>query len=839
MLNTFKLAWHFHQQNKAASHQRFLRYCYILLMVFIVTLGQTSGSIQRNLQSNLEHLLGADAVLISSQALTNSQLAQLKQQSQTVVQTQQVKTTITANGKWQATSLKAVGDNYPLQGAITTKSSLAADAQASDRGPNVGNIWLDARLISSLSLNVGEKITLANQLFTVTKILEHEPDRLMEGHNVSMRALIHQDSFQQLNINNDLVQNRYLMQASKSQISTLVSWQKTELPAAQLMHKSGAHPLARFWQRTENFIGLTSIVLFFMAAIAIAQLTKIQRQSEQRFAAVGLSLGASKTQVLTLSVIQWGIGLVMVLPIVMLVSMALHLALLKWLSSAFAMFDFSGLSFANISSQWRWRDAVKSIFAMSAIFFVFHSPIWLALKNSNVRQLFQAQRFNVNQSIKQHLEKGYLVVILGSITALYSDNGLLTAMVIGSIIASLLLLVVLSYVSLIISEKLSQNRAGLLPFSLFMMRQRLTTKSTQIIGVGLSVFLLLFTLMLLRDLGNTMTAYQRQYDGNVMVSQASEEQLHAIESLARDTGLSVRQSKPYVYAKLIEVNQQPLEQFSGKPSDSLATLAKEVRLHPTPNTPLNNRVVEGQWWTKTSSWQQISVEQEVMTDIGLSLGDKLTLAIGNQTLNFTIVASHVYRPGYGSITFWLQVPERAMAHINASTFAMASLEVDKAQWAKLSQLWQQYPTLRMVSLQEITARFDAMLDLMSRVITGFSLLIILFAALVIVASVHTFEADDKKKNSIILSFGFSRRTCLQLNIIEWFITAVIAAIGAVGGTYLAGVLIYQAQFSLKYQPNISMLVMTLCLILTAVTSFGIYASRRNLSCSVKQLMEEV
>jgi len=132
-----------------------------------------------------------------------------------------------------------------------------------------------------------------------------------------------------------------------------------------------------------------------------------------------------------------------------------------------------------------------------------------------------------------------------------------------------------------------------------------------------------------------------------------------------------------------------------------------------------------------------------------------------------------------------------------------------------------------------------MLDLMSRVITGFSLLIILFAALVIVASVHTFEADDKKKNSIILSFGFSRKTCLQLNIIEWFITAVIAAIGAVGGTYLAGVLIYQAQFSLKYQPNISMLVMTLCLILTAVTSFGIYASRRNLSCSVKQLMEEV
>ncbi|WP_414734049.1 FtsX-like permease family protein [Colwellia psychrerythraea] len=118
------------------------------------------------------------------------------------------------------------------------------------------------------------------------------------------------------------------------------------------------------------------------------------------------------------------------------------------------------------------------------------------------------------------------------------------------------------------------------------------------------------------------------------------------------------------------------------------------------------------------------------------------------------------------------------------------------------------------------------------------MLIILLASIVILASINAVEANEQKKNSIIMSFGFNRTTCLKLNIIEWLITAMIAACGAIVGTYLAGLLIYQSQFSLTYQPDFSWLFATLLIILISVISLGVFASRKSLNSSIRQLMAE-
>ena len=344
-----------------------------------------------------------------------------------------------------------------------------------------------------------------------------------------------------------------------------------------------------------------------------------------------------------------------------------------------------------------------------------------------------------------------------------------------------------SWLLLSLGEKLTSNISGLLPFALYMMKQRLLSKTTQILGVGLSAFLLLFSLMLLKDLGSSMQAYQRQHDGNLLVSQASSAQMTDIATWAAKHNVAIRQHKPFIYAKLTKVNGQHLADFSQKPSDSLATFNRPVRLHWSNVVPDNNRIVAGQWWQpEDNNWQQVAVEQEVMTDLGLQLGDRLSLFIAGHSIDLVIVASHAYKPGAGSITFWLQMPGSALQHIAAPHYAMASLELAGGQFALLAELWQAHPSLRMVSLQEMTQRFDTTLAMVTQVISGFSALIIMLAAIVIVSSVHAQEAREKQKNSIILSFGLSRATCLKLTAIEWLVTGAIAATGAIIGTWLAG-----------------------------------------------------
>ena len=821
-----QLAWHCSAQEYRQPHQKLLRWVQATLMVFIVTLTLSSNTIQHYLQGNLQNLLGADAVLTQKDKLTTNQLTSLANFSENVVKTLQIDATLTFNGKWQRSKLKAVGSDYPLQGQLLTSTSLQSPATVTNGGPIAGNIWLDSRLLASLTLSIGDAINIGEHAFIVSRVLINEPDRLMEGHNVAMRAIVNIIDMEKLAFPTDLIQHRYLVSASKPQIQQLIDWQQVELPAAQIHHKLGAHPLALFWQRTENFLGLASIILFFMAAIAIEQIAQVHLKKEQYFSAICMSLGASKATGLQLSLFKWLINILLLIPVVAIFSGVFHWLVIGWLSETF------------VEIIWQldaWLMA-KTIAISVLLFAVFHSPVWLTLCQTSVAKLFHQNQ----KSISLSLIKLCALVVLVLVAVKYSDNGLLTLMLVGSISITIMLMAAISWTVLTLGEKTSQQFSGLIPFTLFMMKQRLLSKSTQILGIGLSTFLLLFTLMLLKDLGDTMTSYQRTHDGNVMVSQASQPQMKAIKQWSTEHNISLRQTKPYLYAKVVKINDQALSKFTKKPSDSLATLSHSIRLHWSQDIPKNNRLVQGQWWQKnTKNWQQISLEEEVMTDLDLSLGDKLTFIIHQQSFTFTITASHVYKPGAGSITFWVQMPQAAIQHINAPQYNMASLELNDAQRPLLSQLWKNHPTIRMVSLQELTKQFDDILAMITKVIGGFAVMIILLAIIVILSSINALESKEKKKNSVIMSFGFLKNTCLQLNIIEWLITALIIATGAIAGTYITGMLIYQSQFSLSYQPDLFILLITLAIILSTVTLLGVYASRHSLKSSVKQLMADV
>lgn len=823
--NNLRLAFYFYQQEKSATHNRYMRYTQILLMVFIVSLSQTSETIQQFLSDNMANLLGADVVLMQQNALNDRQISTLSSMSNKHILTQSLTTTLTHKDKWQRAKLKAVGQRYPLQGKVLTTSSLTNKAEVMKNGPTPGEIWLDSRLFSGLNMVIGDELVMAGHSFLVSRILVHEPDRLMESYSSSMRAMINLEDMRKLNFANDLITHRYMFEASAGQIKNILAWQKQQLPAAEVLHKTGSHPLALFWKRVENFLGLSSIILFFMAAIAIEKLTKVQVKRQQYFTAICMSLGAQKHTGLIISLSKWFVSVLTILPLVLLLSAASHWGLVIWLQQ----------TFSEITWQFHWQATLKAVLSVALIFFIFQAPVWIGLMQSSIGQLIH----NNQSKLSQGFTFICALLVLFLVAFAYSDNGMLTTMVLVAMAICILLIVTLSWVALTFGEKSTKQISGLFPFALFMMRQRMLNKSTQILGVGLCAFLLLFTLMLMRDLGSTISAYERQHNGNLLVSQASQEQMRYIQNWAQKHDVNIRQKKDFMYAKLTQVNGQLLEDYSDKPSESMATLARSIRLHWTAHVPANNKLVDGNWWLQnTSNWQQLSIEQEVMTDLGLTIGDTLTFYVGQRNVDFTISASHVYQPGAGSITFWVQMPESALSHVQSPKYSMASLELSDAQFGLLGDMWQKYPTLRMMSLQEMTERFDKTLAILTQAIAGFSILIILLSVIVILATVNALENEERKKNSVIMSFGFSRQTCLRLNLIEWLVTGFIAATGAIAGTYIAGLLIYKTQFSLHYEPDWFWFLGTLLAILSAVTLIGIAANRHSLKSSVRELLSE-
>jgi putative ABC transport system permease protein len=78
--------------------------------------------------------------------------------------------------------------------------------------------------------------------------------------------------------------------------------------------------------------------------------------------------------------------------------------------------------------------------------------------------------------------------------------------------------------------------------------------------------------------------------------------------------------------------------------------------------------------------------------------------------------------------------------------------------------------------------------------------------------------------------------CLKLNFYDWGVTALIAAAGAIAGTWSAGLLIYQAQFNLAYNPDTLWVTGMVIAMVAAVCLVGYLACRQSLRVSVRDLL---
>jgi putative ABC transport system permease protein len=795
-----------------------------ILLAFLLTLTLTSTAIQRHLADNLDQMLGSDLVIENPVPMTKGDETALRQLAGRVSFTQLHDITLTHRDRWTTATLKLVDDAYPLQGKLQIGDNSAAIQRAASHGPGVGEIWLDSRLATQLQTRRGDILDLAGIRLRLTAILFHEPDRIMEGHSTAQRVLAHAASFTSAPIADSKMRARYLVTASEDQQSAIAAWAAKALPGARLIAKNGGeHPLANFWRRTENFLGLASVTLFFMGAVAL-DMTNRRWLAKMRYRlAIYASFGTRTRTGVLMALAEWAIGfLVAALLAAGLASLA-HALILGQLQAYFP----------GLQASWSLLPALKTIGLVFLLLLALQLPSIVQLSRASLLSLIRNPA--ESSHVWQRLFWNMLAVTL--LAAAYSDNLLLTGMTLAAIVSALALMIVLSWSVIRLGDLWGRRRAGLLPFAFFIMRQRLFAKSAQVLGLGLCGLLLLFSLMLMRDLGSTMAGYGRTHDGNLMISDAQSDQIDGIRRWAAETGSQVRILRPFVPAQLVAINGKPLADHVQGPSDTLASLKDPIRLSWADTLPANNRLAGGRWWQRgTENWQQISAEPEVMTDIGLNHGDRLTFQINGKPHDFKLVASHEFKPGGGSITFWFQVPPSARAHMDAVTHYMGSMELPAPAWHALASLWQQYPTLSLVPLRELTLRFDQTLGIVTRLTSGYAAMVLLLALIVLAASVTGFSADDRQKNGLLMSMGLRQADCLRLNLHDWGVTALIAAAGAIAGTWIAGLLIYQAQFNLMYNPDLLWVTGMIIAMVAAVCLVGYLACRQSLKVSVRDLL---
>ncbi|KID56273.1 hypothetical protein JF50_18630 [Pseudoalteromonas luteoviolacea] len=797
-----------------------------LLFLYLSLTSLLGQGVDTYLNHNLQTMLGADTQLTATRAWHNRESQWIRQHASSQSYINSYEVTLNHGEAYSHTKLKAVDQNYPLNGQVTISNNELLSPSKVSTGPNVGEIWLEPHLARALNVKVGNEIYLGRELFLVSAFLLNEPDRIIQGYSSDRRAMIAQESLANLSLSPTeyqvLLNHRHgFKQGELNQLQI----NSADLKVISKLLDN--YPMAHAWKRVQNFMGLISFVIVLLTCLCLWLSQRSHVEPLQMALAVMLANGVKREQVpILVFVLMASILFISFVPAVF-IAIGISMILEQVIQQRF---------FATFELMWDMTGVGQALLMSVLLYSLLTIPSWIRLIRSNVRDLLEKR------------EDGAIAFIISGLCPLLSlsivvvfntDNWVLTGLLLSGLGVCLFLLLILAWGGLSIANKTLAGKSGILAFVLLLMKQRMRVKTVQILALGLSATLLLLCLRVGQDVSEVLDRALFADQGNVFVTQATFAQKKALTEFTSQHSGDVKQFKAFQSARVTHVNGVLLTDIDAPSSDSKSRLERNINLHWQAAQPDNINVIAGQWQQKVESdMPAISMEQEVFDELNLELGDVLTMQVGNTSQEFYIATVHHYRSGSDMITFWFVVHQSSVPVASESTYFMGSVDLPEQGLAKLGEIWQAHPDIRMLRVEELIARVRSSVQTFIYLTLAYGIFIALMSNLLVIASIQTHLQRDKLKNGLLLSFGLSEKQSRNMLIVEWTILTMIPVACALASIYLFIGQIYQEGFGMPYRPNNFMLLVEAITIVAVIALGGIFLSRKQLKQNVVTLLEQ-
>ncbi|MBP8151252.1 MAG: ABC transporter permease, partial [Xylophilus sp.] len=165
-LSFLRLGWRTLARDLRAGELRLLIVAVTLAVAALTSVGFFADRLQGGLQRDALQLLGGDAVVASDNPTPAAFVERAKALGLQSVTTLGFPTMGRASdaqgGASKLVALKSVQPGYPLRGSLTVADAPGALEQPTRDIPAPGDVWVDAPLLESLNLAMGDKLLLGD-----------------------------------------------------------------------------------------------------------------------------------------------------------------------------------------------------------------------------------------------------------------------------------------------------------------------------------------------------------------------------------------------------------------------------------------------------------------------------------------------------------------------------------------------------------------------------------------------------------------------------------------------------------------------------------------------------
>src|SRR5450755_2835530 len=177
-----------------AGELRLLVFAVTLAVAALTAVGFFADRINGGLARDARQMLGGDAIVASDQPPPATFLAKANALG--------LATATTANfpsmgrapdakgGATRLVSVKAVSAAYPLRGKVRVRGAAGAKDADVAQAPAPGTVWVDAALLDSLGLALGDPLLLGDASLRIDRIIVIEPDRGTGFASMAPRVLL-------------------------------------------------------------------------------------------------------------------------------------------------------------------------------------------------------------------------------------------------------------------------------------------------------------------------------------------------------------------------------------------------------------------------------------------------------------------------------------------------------------------------------------------------------------------------------------------------------------------------------------------------------------------------
>ena len=774
----------------------------VMAVVVVTAVALLADRVEKALVKESSHLLAADAQVRTSRAIPDDWLRRADDERLEAVQMALFASMVYSGDNNHLAAVKAVQSGYPLRGLLTLAERPFVTTpeffESVNHGPPAGEVWVDSRLLPILKMELGDSLEVGEVTLRVTKVIVEEPDRGGSFSLFGARVLM---SWQDLNASGVIqpgsrVDYRLLLAGEDSDLASYLAWLEPQLNSHdRLLSPDEAQAgIADTLIQGRRFLILAGSLGVVLAGIALALASRHYAVGQTAAVALLKSWGLSARRVRSLYWQQtfW----------LALAGSLMGLAI-GWLVHESLVFLVRELLPVNLP-QAGWRPWLVGLATGMLCLVGFALPaLWHLPSLSPLAVLRRDVPVHPVSAMKR-LVIGLLVILL--MLLWYSQSIALTLAILAGLVVTALAVMGPGWLLLNLARRLG-NRAGsvwrLALANLWRRRGQTLVLLTGFAGA----MAILMTLVMVRTTLMEQWRWQLAEDApNHFLVNVAPHELDGVKRLLADNQLSSVGWYAMVRGRITLIDGQP-------PSDELVeqnnALRRELNLSWTDQLPEGNRVEEGQWWEELTHFAErhgvnvapVSIEEDLASEIGVTLGSRLTFSVGGLTFDGVITSIRSLNWDTMTPNFYVLFPDGYLEKY--PRIFMTSLYLPPEQKPFVNTLLSQYPTVLVIELDMVIERIRSMVSQVTHGLELMTLLILGCGVLVMLAAVKLSMAERLQESAILRTLGSTARRILTVQSVEFgalgALAGLLAAVGAELALFLLQRRMFEAPFGLHVE----------------------------------------